>query len=679
MSGTDTDEFMSADEKENLTDDKEKEINEKTHFTPSNIEKKMNEKNSSNIPCNLSGNLDKSKKKAAKLDEGGIENKNTSNKRHLKNKKFNKSNNNDTADIIDISSNQVSKNDNNIDSSSNENVKKLDFTKGEEINKNEKALNEGINMKAKYEKVTITQNKTDHINSTVPEDNQCILKDEEKDVPTDKGINDSLSNTFGTETCKSQEKKNLIETNQNLSSGGDSFFSMFSEISNLTNHLSKNINTILESVEKTMSIPSPELLAQDSKNLPNIDKPAQAQTKKEATYSLQDKLAQAQTKKEATYSLQDKPAQVQTKKEATYTPSFISNMGKRVFSHGIDALEMLGKKTLEALDNTESPQTTSSSSNFNEKIKLFERDYFGNQTLSQMLKEVSVSNGPSNNAKNSNGHPDLSSYFHSPTLIELMESSPDFVQFQALEMLSKQSLQKYSKLATNNSPFIEDEFDEILSPRNEEATIPPQDLKKFEEFIERLTELNSSLFPIDTIDSMSKSVVNVFNKLLAASVQVDLTLKHLSKCLIENKASYDSILPTHQGLSLFYKMDIYIPLLSSMSKLMVVQFEYLHKGGQILLLLPVDRCTKGDVMLGKARSLQKIVATFKEFLLDYNTKIMIDIKEQRVPDNKEISDVIENVLKEQCHIAYDYLDKALGWLTPILKLKALEIEHLNNI
>ncbi|CAL1291932.1 unnamed protein product [Larinioides sclopetarius] len=241
--------------------------------------------------------------------------------------------------------------------------------------------------------------------------------------------------------------KDPNETKQSSSWGFSSWGSSLlssaaSSVSTFSNQVSQGIGSVLETVESTLGAPPPEELAQN----------------------LNEK--KAETKTEDVEEEKESEGRNDLLPGVSSWTRVLENTGSKVIMGGLDALELIGKKTMDIL--------TEGDPGLRKKRAAFS----SGANLSELLREIKAR---ADEQSKENAEDEAANLHYS----QIFDEKQGLVHLEALEMLSKQSQAKFQRLLTRHSKHseVKKRLEEIKSIcENIPSLDDPSDCENFEDF-----------------------------------------------------------------------------------------------------------------------------------------------------------------------------------------------------
>ncbi|GFR27234.1 protein FAM114A2 [Trichonephila clavata] len=279
----------------------------------------------------------------------------------------------------------------------------------------------------------------------------------QKELPTEREKASDLINILHDENGKKQ-------SSWGFSSWGSSLLSSAaSSVSTFSSQVSQGIGTVLETVENTLGAPNPEELAN----------------------ALNEKKAAAKSDESMK---EENEERVSLLPDVSSWTKALESTGSKVVFGGLDALEFIGKKTIDLL--------TEGDPGLRNKRAAFS----GAANLSEMLRELKMR---ADEQDQQNGSEDIDNVHYS----QIFDEKQGLVHLEALEMLSKQSQAKFQRLLMRHSKNsdVKKRLEEIKAIcENIPSLDDPSECESFEDF--------ETVFKKNTLEmSLPLNVENIIN------------------------------------------------------------------------------------------------------------------------------------------------------------------------
>ncbi|GFS64800.1 protein FAM114A2 [Trichonephila inaurata madagascariensis] len=322
-----------------------------------------------------------------------------------------------------------------------------------------------------------------HASAPKSDENINTSKIEPKDEPTstkekqrvvlrlEKKMNEKKQKELPSEREKASDLINILhdengkkQSSWGFSSWGSSLLSSAAlSVSTFSNQVSQGIGTVLETVENTLGAPNPEELAN----------------------ALNEKKGAAKSDENVK---EENEERVSLLPDVSSWTKALESTGSKVVFGGLDALEFIGKKTIDIL--------TEGDPGLRNKRAAFS----GAANLSEMLRELKMR---ADEQDQQNGSEDIDNVHYS----QIFDEKQGLVHLEALEMLSKQSQAKFQRLLMRHSKNsdVKKRLEEIKAIcENIPSLDDPSECESFEDF--------ETVFKKNTLEmSLPLNVENIIN------------------------------------------------------------------------------------------------------------------------------------------------------------------------
>jgi len=396
---------------------------------------------------------------------------------------------------------------------------------------------------------------------------------------------------------------------------------------NMLSKATSSVSSMLETVETQLGIPNPtemaKLATSSKSNQDNdLSKPEDSSDLKPPTSEAETEVGETKPENEPVAAgLGSWLSGI----GMSNLSSMVQNTGKEIVSGGLDALEFVGKKTIDAISHGDPG---------------FRRKRI---TLSQAIREAKE-------RAEQSGNQETDDQFKLNTFSIEFDKFQGLAHLEALEMISRESEQELEKLLEARAEESRTNSDELLAALKSIFHVSEEDDDDGED--EGLESDN------DFDDVISDHVANL--SLSVAPVKL-ISAYHSSRC--ESEQQDNEARSTE---------ELYSIAISCFAELTARSVELFHKIGEFMLLPDVKASSLAKT---RGNALVKICMVLRASITGLSSRFAKNLNEKNPKSDDSVSKMITDIYLEASNSS-SYITDSFRLLSPIVQLSSLKDPHL---
>ncbi|XP_002741379.1 protein FAM114A2-like [Saccoglossus kowalevskii] len=469
--------------------------------------------------------------------------------------------------------------------------------------------------------------KKDTLDMKEPADN--VITNEERAPPlsTEQKIHNTLDtladNESVSDTCTSA-------ASSSWGGWGSSWLSTATaSVSSFTQKAGESLTTMMENVEAQMGVPAPEDIIEENKD--HVQESKMSDEQKDVR------------SKEADPSSGSSSGDGDGGFFAAFGVTAITSVVERTVTGGIEALEKIGKKTMDVLQESDP--------GLRKKRKYFKEVTMGDKVNLSMLLREAKEEAERQNKEQHEEEEQKKAHFGL-----LFDEYQGLAHLEALEMLSNQSENKVQtvlgSLSGDDLESLKTELIEIKDAFHLDDIDENQEQLSDEEFVHAITEHLFSLSIGATPDKLKQIQTKAHDWLTLCTKDLEEKQKREPK-------------------------DIHMVAIQTLAELTAKSIEQFHKASELMLLQQVKGQEKKPIE--RAMSLSKLTSALCSEVAVLSTKFgeCLNISAEWCENPSTVNPFITNVYLEASNSA-SYIQDAFQLVLPILQIVAMETQNAKH-